>query len=135
MTALIPDASWTPRARPLCGRLSGELFFRFSALPRIVFRSVVRHLEGMQYRTLDSPIGPLLVAGDQEGLRFLLFSKGRRAAAPESAWEPDCGLLKEPVRQLASYFAGKLRDFDVPVAPEGTTFQRAVWRVLQRIPY
>jgi methylated-DNA-[protein]-cysteine S-methyltransferase len=89
----------------------------------------------MRYRTVASPIGPLLVAGDEAGLRFLLFTEGRDRAGPQSDWEPDTGLLKEPVRQLSSYFAGKLHEFDVPVAPQGTTFQQAVWSELQRIPY
>jgi methylated-DNA-[protein]-cysteine S-methyltransferase len=89
----------------------------------------------MRYRTIASPIGPLLVAGDEVGLRFLLFTAGRDRARPESDWEPDTGLLKEPARQLSSYFTGKLHEFDVPLAPQGTTFQQAVWAELQRIPY
>lgn len=89
----------------------------------------------MHYRTLDSPIGPLLIAGDQKGLRYLLFCGGRDLAKPRPEWEPDYGNLKEPVRQLAAYFVGKLRHFEVAVAPEGTVFQRAVWDELQRIPY
>ena len=90
----------------------------------------------MHYRTIDSPIGPLIIAGDHDGLRFLLFGKGRNGqmkAKPE--WEPDRGTLKEPAKQLTAYFAGKLRDFDLPLAPEGTPFQRAVWGELVKIPY
>lgn len=93
------------------------------------------HRRAMQYRSIESPIGDLLIAGDGDGLRFLLFRKGRDRAQPASEWEPDRGLLREPVRQLAAYFAGKLREFDLPVAPEGTDFQRSVWTQLQRIPY
>jgi methylated-DNA-[protein]-cysteine S-methyltransferase len=77
----------------------------------------------------------LLVAGDDQGLRFVLFCRGRREAASEPDWEPDRGLLKEPLRQLTLYFDGRLRDFDLPVAPRGTPFQQTVWRELQRIPY
>jgi methylated-DNA-[protein]-cysteine S-methyltransferase len=87
------------------------------------------------YRLLDSPIGPLLLAGDSTGLRFLLFGRGRRPAAASPDWEPDGGLLDEPARQLTAYFGGRLREFDVPVAPEGTPFQRRVWAALQQIPY
>ena len=92
----------------------------------------------MQYRNLDSPIGSLLVAGDDEGLRFVLFAherRGKRDVKPAPEWEPDRGGLKEIVKQLTAYFGGKLREFDIPVAPEGTPFQRSVWRQLQRIPY
>lgn len=89
----------------------------------------------MRYRAIESPIGPLLLAGDDEGLRYLLFAAGRRAASPKPEWEPDGGTLKEPVRQLTAYFAGKLRAFDLPLAPTGTPFQQQVWRALCDIPY
>ena len=89
----------------------------------------------MQYRSIESPVGPLLLAGDEGGLRFVLFSTGGRPAAPRPDWEPDRGLLDEPVRQLTEYFGGKLKAFDVPVAPVGTAFQQAVWLQLQAIPY
>ena len=89
----------------------------------------------MQYRTLSSPIGPLLLAGDDAGVRFLLFQHGRQSVRPQASWQPDRGRLKESVRQLTAYFEGRLQHFDVPVAPEGTPFQRAVWAELQRIPY
>ena len=93
----------------------------------------------MQYRKLDSPIGPLMIAGDNDGLRFVLFAtherRGQRGVNPEPDWEPDRGGLKEARRQLTAYFAGKLRDFDLPVAPDGTAFQRSVWGQLQHIPY
>ncbi len=89
----------------------------------------------MQYRTIESPLGPLLLAGDDAGLRFLLFSAGRRAVQPKPEWEPDRGSLKAIASQLTAYFAGKLRAFDVPVAPQGTPFQQQVWRALCDIPY
>jgi methylated-DNA-[protein]-cysteine S-methyltransferase len=90
----------------------------------------------IRYRCVDSPIGQLLVAGDDDGLRFVLFARGRdgtRGARPE--WEADNGSLREATRQLDAYFAGKLREFTVPLAPEGTEFQQQVWRALCDIPY
>jgi methylated-DNA-[protein]-cysteine S-methyltransferase len=89
----------------------------------------------MQYRTLESPVGPLLLAADEEGLRLVLFENGRDNARPGPEWEPDRGLLAEPARQLTAYFQGRLRVFDLVVAPQGTAFQRSVWAELQRIPY
>jgi methylated-DNA-[protein]-cysteine S-methyltransferase len=89
----------------------------------------------VQYRSIDSPVGPLLLAGDDGGLRFVLFSKGGRPAAPQPGWEPDRGSLADSARQLTEYFKGKRRAFDVPVAPAGTAFQQTVWRHLQEIPY
>jgi methylated-DNA-[protein]-cysteine S-methyltransferase len=89
----------------------------------------------MRYRTLDSPIGPLLLAGDDAGLRYLLFAEGRRPVRPDPDWEPDGTTLKEAAEQLEAYFAGRLRQFDVPLAPRGTPFQQEVWRALCDIPY
>ena len=89
----------------------------------------------MRYRTIESPIGPLLLAGDDEGVRFLLFSTGRYRAQPQPEWEADRGSLNDIAAQLTSYFAGKLRAFDSPVAPQGTPFQQQVWRALCDIPY
>ena len=89
----------------------------------------------MQYRKIDTPIGPLMLAGEDAGLRFLVFGNGRREVRPDPEWEPDRGLLKEPIRQLELYFRGKLRDFAVTVAPQGTDFQQSVWSQLQQIPY
>jgi methylated-DNA-[protein]-cysteine S-methyltransferase len=89
----------------------------------------------MQYRSLQSPVGPLLLAADEDGLRMLLFENGRDKVRPQPEWEPDRGLLAEPARQLAAYFQRRLRMFDLAVAPQGTAFQRAVWTELRRIPY
>jgi len=44
-------------------------------------------------------------------------------------------LLSEAARQLRAYFAGDLREFDLPVTSRGTAFQRRIWSQLERIPY
>jgi len=44
-------------------------------------------------------------------------------------------LIKEAVRQLNEYFEGKRQDFNLPLDPKGTTFQKDVWKVLETIPY
>jgi methylated-DNA-[protein]-cysteine S-methyltransferase len=90
----------------------------------------------MIYTSMDSPVGPLSIAGDDAGLCFILFGSGKRAAAPRPEWrESDRGIVRETVRQLGAYFAGKLTCFDLPLTPAGTPFQLDVWRELQRIPY
>ena len=89
----------------------------------------------MHYRHLESPIGPLLIAGDEAGLRFVLFGRGRHEVHPKPDWEPDRGALTEAISELTAYFSGKLRDFTIPVAPEGTPFQQRVWAALQGITY
>jgi methylated-DNA-[protein]-cysteine S-methyltransferase len=87
------------------------------------------------YTQIDSPLGPLLLAADAAGLRFIEFVNGRRTARPDSAWREDPTALHEPIRQLSAYFAGELETFDLPLAPEGTPFQLRVWRLLCEIPY
>lgn len=87
------------------------------------------------FTQIESPLGPLLLAADDAGLRNIEFVNGRRTARPNPAWHEDPELLQEPVRQLRAYFAGELETFDLPLAPAGTKFQRAVWNRLCEIPY
>ncbi len=90
----------------------------------------------MLYRMLDSPIGRLLLAGDQAGIRLLLFAQGRdRRVRPDPGWTPDGGALDTAAQQLSEYFGGRRRAFDMPLAPEGTPFQQTVWKALRDIPY
>ena len=90
----------------------------------------------MIYTYLETPIGMLLIAGDEEAVRRIEFPKNGKAARPEADWrESSRGPVAEAVRQLGEYFAGKREQFDLPLAPAGTEFQRGVWRRLQEIPY
>jgi methylated-DNA-[protein]-cysteine S-methyltransferase len=93
----------------------------------------------MNYCYLDTPIGTLLVAGDEQGVHRITFplkEKPGEAAPPEEGWtESARGPLQEAVRQLKEYFAGRRTEFDLPLAPEGTGFQKSVWRLLRDIPY
>ena len=58
-----------------------------------------------------------------------------RAVTPGDEWELSEKRLTEAVRQLKAYFSGKLQAFDLPLAAEGSDFQRRVWRALRKIPY
>jgi len=90
----------------------------------------------MHYTYLDTPIGTLLIAGDTEAVRRIEFPKKGKPVRPEPGWtESALGTVGEAVRQLREYFAGRRSEFDLPLGPEGTTFQRSVWRTLQEIPY
>lgn len=82
-------------------------------------------------RTIDSPIGPLLLTSDGRSLTRLLMS-----GEPDPGWsiEP-CAVLDRAEQQLKEYFAGERTDFDLPLAPAGTPFQRSVWAALREIPY
>ena len=88
-----------------------------------------------RYTQIESPVGPLLLAADDAGLRQILFVNGRRPARPDPSWKQDAAPLKKTISQLRSYFAGELEEFDLPLTPEGTSFQQDVWRRLCEIPY
>ena len=84
----------------------------------------------------DSPVGPLLLAGDSEALHVLAFGVGSRPREIDANWILDKkGVLKGVRRELDEYFAGKLRKFTTRLAFNGTPFQNAVWKQLTRIPY
>ncbi len=87
------------------------------------------------FTQIESPLGPLLLAADEAGLREILFANPRHPAQPESSWKEDRAPLSEATRQLHAYFAGELENFDLQLAPEGTPFQLGVWRRLCDIPY
>ena len=90
----------------------------------------------MNYAYLDTSIGTLLVAGDAVALHRILFSREGHAPKPEPEWlASERGPVGEAIHQLREYFEGKRSAFDLPIDPAGTTFQRAVWRQLQEIPY
>ena len=87
------------------------------------------------YTYMDSPIGSLLLAGDGESLHLLGFPGGKMKRRHEAGWAPAASRFKPAIAQLNSYFAGELKEFDLPLAPPGTEFQRKVWSALQEIPY
>jgi methylated-DNA-[protein]-cysteine S-methyltransferase len=90
----------------------------------------------MKYCYADSPIGPLLIAGDEEAIHLIAFPRNGKPRRPEAVWTASIsGLLAETLRQLREYFAGRRKEFDLPLALAGTEFQRKVWRKLQEIPY
>ena len=89
----------------------------------------------MSYTIMKSPIGPLMLAGDERGLRLVHFMTGRRPKSPQRDWTEDKTPFKEVVRQLDAYFDGKLKDFELPLCLDGTAFQLLVWNNLRKIPY
>jgi len=87
------------------------------------------------YVQIDSPIGPLLLVGYDDGLHQLWFVEGRRRKQPDPRWKKDAKPFKAVIQQLDEYFAGKREDFDLPLVLDGTPFQLSIWRHLQKIPY
>lgn len=86
------------------------------------------------YRTIDSPIGLLTLAGHGDVLTNLRMVD--QTYEPSRAdWLLDDNAFGEVVDQLGSYFAGHLTDFDLTLDLQGTPFQRRVWQALLTIPY
>jgi len=92
-------------------------------------------LNPLCYSYIDSPVGRLLVAGDETALHFLSFPDGRKAIVPRPEWRQSDAPFAEVGRQLGAYFAGELKDFALPLRLSGTDFQLRVWRALEHIPY
>ncbi len=92
------------------------------------------------YTTIDSPLGELTLVGEEDPDRgFALTAasvRGQRGeVAVQPGWRRDPTPFTEAERQLKAYFAGELRDFDLPLAPRGTPFRERVWSALDTIPY
>jgi methylated-DNA-[protein]-cysteine S-methyltransferase len=86
----------------------------------------------MNYSYVETPIGRLLLAGDEDAVRQIHFAPN----SPEAEWENRATEpIKEAAKQLMEYFSGRRTSFDLPLAPEGTSFQKSVWRQLCDIPY
>ncbi|MGW7557403.1 methylated-DNA--[protein]-cysteine S-methyltransferase [Streptomyces rimosus] len=89
-------------------------------------------------RLPDTPYGPLTLVAEGDALVGLYMTDQRHRPPQESFGLPED--ITEPpfaavVRQLRAYFDGTLTDFDLPLAPRGTPFQRRVWDALREIPY
>lgn len=90
----------------------------------------------MNYFTqIDSPAGPLLLAGDADFIRVIEFRAGRKAVGPDPEWRQDRKPFAHAIEELRAYFAGDLTRFTVAVDPAGTPFQQRVWAELVKIPY
>lgn len=80
----------------------------------------------------DSPVGPLTLVSDGDWLVGLHFEGWN---PPAAALHKSDALLATTARQLDAYFAGRLKTFDLPLAPRGTPFQQRVWSALRAIPF
>ena len=85
---------------------------------------------------IDSPVGSLDLIADHDGaLTHLLFRGETRFSLLNPELRTDPAPFAEVISQLEEYFAGTRNEFDVPLAPRGTSFQREVWMALREIPY
>jgi methylated-DNA-[protein]-cysteine S-methyltransferase len=90
----------------------------------------------MQFQDMPSPIGRLRLIATDTALVGIWFEHGRDAARGDPGLEERASPLLERARtQLEEYFAGSRRQFDLPLEPSGTEFQRRVWKQLLAIGY
>jgi methylated-DNA-[protein]-cysteine S-methyltransferase len=88
----------------------------------------------IHYRTIDSPIGPLALAGRGKVLTYLRMVD-QTYEPDRTNWVPDDRAFPDAVEQLEAYFAGERTDFDLELSLAGSEFQRRVWQALLTIPY
>ncbi|WP_328767638.1 methylated-DNA--[protein]-cysteine S-methyltransferase [Streptomyces sp. NBC_00286] len=88
-----------------------------------------------QHTVIDSPYGPLTLVATDSVLSGLYMTDQRHRPPEETFGAPDDTPFGEAIDQLKAYFAGELKEFDVPMCLDGTPFQRTVWDQLRRIPY
>jgi methylated-DNA-[protein]-cysteine S-methyltransferase len=86
------------------------------------------------YRTMESPVGTLTLAGRGDVLAHLRM-EDQTYEPDRNGWERDDGAFGDAVEQLERYFAGELTMFSLRMELIGTQFQRRVWNALQTIPY
>ena len=93
----------------------------------------------MVYENFDSPIGKILIIADNSGLKELRFiKKDSITNLPEQTQDnftKAAQICKQAKEELKKYFEGSLKQFTVQLSPEGTDFQKSVWKELCKIPY
>ena len=93
-------------------------------------------MEPLYCTEVDSPVGKLVIAVSERGLVKLEFpqrTEAERSVDPPTAEQAK--LVSECERQISEYFAGKRRQFTIPLDLRGTPFQLACWNALLAIPY
>jgi len=86
------------------------------------------------WTVMDSPVGELRIV-QQDGAITAVEFEPFPAERPVGERNDDDPLLRAAREQLTAYFARELEEFDLPLAPQGTPFQRRVWAELERIEY
>lgn len=86
----------------------------------------------LKYTIMESPVGKLLLAGDDSGLQKIQFEKNIKI---NQNWQKDDKYFTETIRELNEYFSGQRKQFDIKLNLQGTEFQKQAWQQLQKIEY
>lgn len=101
-----------------------------SSAPVMKARIILITFKSMEEAFLDTPVGILKISGNSRGITAITYMEDTRKIDPTI---PE--ILKDAVFQLKEYFEGKRRTFNLTLNPQGTDFQKRVWRQLQEIPF
>lgn len=84
---------------------------------------------------IDTPLGKMTAGANAEGVCFLEFAETKNIRHHKEFREGENRHLKKLRKEIKGYFSGRRKEFSVPVAAEGTEFQKKVWSELARIPF
>jgi len=87
------------------------------------------------YWIYEYPVGAVGIAADGSSVTHVFFTDGAGKDIPKGYQQGETPLIKKAAKQLTEYFAGKRREFDLPLDFKGTDFQKKVWAALLTIPY
>jgi methylated-DNA-[protein]-cysteine S-methyltransferase len=89
------------------------------------------------YDTFQSPQGRMLLVATEDGLAGIYFAGQKYFPKREKEWKraPTHAPLKKAKRELREYFAGRRKRFEVALDPEGTPFQRSVWKAISKVAF
>jgi AraC family transcriptional regulator, regulatory protein of adaptative response / methylated-DNA-[protein]-cysteine methyltransferase len=106
--------------------------------------SAARDADCVRIAWVESPVGPLLVGGTEKGLALVEFTDRRALESQLATLRRRLGRVLVPGTnghveraqgELAEYFGGRRREFDLPLDVPGTPFELAVWAELRKVPY
>jgi methylated-DNA-[protein]-cysteine S-methyltransferase len=92
--------------------------------------------EIVRWCRIETPLGTVRIVARGEAIAGIWFDGQKYDAVPDAAWHesPNDPLLRDAARQLREYFAGRRERFDLALAPQGTAFQKSVWREIAKVP-
>lgn len=91
----------------------------------------------IRYARFDTPLGTVVATAADGFITSIDFVDAKYAKSVAADWkeDPQFPPLADCMRQLGDYFAGKRRRFELPLAPQGTPFQKRVWQEIARVPF
>ncbi|WP_282014548.1 methylated-DNA--[protein]-cysteine S-methyltransferase [Marinifilum flexuosum] len=89
----------------------------------------------LYFDIINTPIGDLLLLASDKGLKKILFEDQFKAFEISSTWEQSTEKLSQAKEQLLAYFNSNLVQFELQLDPDGTVFQKQIWKQLEEIPF